>query len=65
MNNDSRKRAVQKYKNMNNYKALKIESKGENIDIIREYAKMQGISITKFIIDACKYFINRGELPPE
>ena len=64
MNYDSKKRAVQKYKNVNNYKALKIESRAENIDGIKEFAQLNGISITQFIIDSCKYFINRGELPP-
>lgn len=58
------KEAVERYKKKVGYKQLKIESRAENIDGIREFAKLNGISITQFIIDSCKYFINRGELPP-
>ena len=58
------KEAVERYKKKAGYKQLKIESKGEYIAQIKDFAKIQGISIAEFVINSCMYFINRGEIPP-
>lgn len=68
MQNDEKRKAqqrkaVSKYKDLN-YKQLKIETKAQYIDNIKNYCTDMGVTYVDFIIRACNYFIERGELPP-
>ena len=43
--------------NKEHYKQLKIEIKPEDYDFIDVYCKKNDISKAKFIVEACKYYI--------
>ena len=49
-------KASNKY-NKANYKQLKANVKPEDYDLIDVYCKNHEISKAKFIVDACKYYI--------
>ena len=59
------KKAVEKYKKKVGYKQLKIETKTQYVDEIKNYCQYMGVSCTSSIAKCCNYFIQRGELPPE
>lgn len=43
--------------NKEHYKQLKIEIKPDDYDVIDDYCKNNKISKAKFIVEACKYYI--------
>lgn len=44
--------------NKEHYKQLKIEIKPDDYSLIDDYCKNNKISKAKFIVDACKYYID-------
>ncbi|MDE7294671.1 MAG: hypothetical protein K2N72_09640 [Oscillospiraceae bacterium] len=44
--------------NKDRYKQLKAEIKPEDYNLIDTYCKTNGISKAKFIVEACKYYID-------
>lgn len=54
-------KASNKY-NKENYKQLKVNVKPDDFNLIDDYCKKNGISKAKFIVEACKFYIeNHGE----
>lgn len=48
--------------NKEHYKQLKVEIKPEDYELIDGYCKSKKISKAKFIVEACKYYIdNQGD----
>ena len=60
MSDEERKRkhieASNKY-NKENYKQFKTNLKHDDYDMINDYCKKNDISKAKFIVEACKYYI--------
>lgn len=61
---EAQKRAKDKY-NKNNYKQLALKLQPVEYAAIDEFCKLHDISKARFIVWACNYFIERGELPLE
>ena len=61
MSDEERKRkhieANKKY-NKENYKQLKVNVKPDDFSMVDDYCKNNKISKAKFIIEACKYYID-------
>lgn len=61
---DAQKAADKRYK-AKNYKNLTVLIRPNEYSAIDEFCKLHDISKARFIVWACNYFIERGELPPE
>ncbi len=61
---EAQRKAKDKY-DKTNYKTLLAKVKFSEYTAIDEYCKLHDISKARFIVWACNYFIERGELPPE
>lgn len=61
---DAQKAADRRYK-AKNYKNLTVLIRPNEYSAIDEFCKLHGISKARFIVWACNYFIERGELPLE
>lgn len=51
--------------NKKTYKNLSAQIKIAEYAAIDNYCNLHGISKARFIVWACNYFMERGELPPE
>ncbi len=56
----NRNEYMREYRNKNkeNIKQLKVDIKSEDYAIIDDYCKVKKISKAKFIVEACKYYID-------
>ena len=50
--------------NKKNYKQLKAEIKIEDYKLIDDFCFDNNIKKTQFVLNACKYFIDKNKLPP-
>ncbi len=46
------------------YKSLQVKVKPTDYNVIDDFCSKMDISKARFIVCACNYFIQRGELPP-
>lgn len=61
---EAQKRADKKY-HAKTYKELRAQTKIVDFELIDNYCKLKNISKTRFITNACKYFIAADTLPPD
>lgn len=64
MRSDAQKRADREYMDKN-YSTFSVKMKKNEYNAISAYCKKMNISKARFVVWACNYFMDNGELPPE